>query len=109
MDHLNQKLIDIKENMLIEKPIAEGDVVSIKLINGDELIARLEKDDHNGITINRPLALTMSSGGLGMIPWVFLGAKESMTLKREHVFVMIPSKKDAADQYMQGTTGIALS
>jgi hypothetical protein len=95
--------------MLLSKPIAEGDVVSIKLINGDEIIARLEKDDQNGITINRPLALTMSGGGLGMMPWIFLGDKETMTLKREHVFVMLPSKKDAADQYMQGTTGIALA
>jgi len=95
--------------MLLEKPIAEGDVVSIKLINGDEIIARLEKEDQSGITINRPLALTMSGSGLGMIPWIFLGSKETMTLKREHYFVMVPSKKDAADQYVQGTTGIALA
>ncbi len=94
--------------MLFEKPIAEGDVVSIKLINGDEIIARLDKDDQNGITITKPLAVTLGPQGLGMIPWVFLGSKETMTLKREHIFVMIPSKKDAADQYMQGTTGIAL-
>jgi hypothetical protein len=94
--------------MLLKKSIATGDVVSIKLINGDELIARLEADDHNGITIDRPLALTMASGGLGMIPWIFLGDKESVTLKREHVFAMVTSKKDAADQYLSGTTGIAL-
>lgn len=95
--------------MLLEKPITEGDVVSIKLINGDEIIARLEKEDQSSVTINRPLALTMSGGGLGMIPWIFLGNKETITLKREHYFVMVPSKKDAADQYMQGTTGIALA
>ena len=95
--------------MLIQKPIAEGDIVSIKLINGDEIIARLEKDDHNGITIDRPLALTVGAQGLGMIPWVFLADKSTMTIKREHIFVMVPSKKDAADQYMEGTTGIALA
>lgn len=95
--------------MLLSKPIATGDVVSIKLINGDEIIARLEADDHNGITVDRPLALTMSGQGLGMIPWIFLGDKSTVTLKREHIFVMVPSKKDAADQYMQGTTGIALA
>ena len=95
--------------MLIQKPIAPGDVVSIKLVNGDEIIARFEGEDDKGVTINRPLALTMSSGGLGMIPWVFLSAKDTMTLKHDHIFVMVPSKKDAADQYMQGTTGIALA
>jgi hypothetical protein len=95
--------------MLLQKPIAEGDVVSLKLINGDEIIARLDKDDHHGITVNRPLAITVSGQGLGMIPWMFLGDKDSYTLKREHIFVMVPSKKDAADQYLTGTTGIALA
>ena len=44
-----------------------------------------------------------------MIPWMFLGDKDTMTLKKVHVFVMVPSNKDASDQYVQGTTGIALS
>lgn len=95
--------------MLLEKPMVSGDVVSLKLINGDEIIARLDSDDHNGITITKPLAITAGPQGLGMIPWVFLGEKETFTLKREHVFVMVPSKKDAANQYMQGTTGIAIA
>jgi hypothetical protein len=95
--------------MLLEKPMASGDVVSLKLINGDEIIARLDSDDHNGITVTKPLAITVGPQGLGMMPWIFLGNKETVTIKREHIFVMVPSKKDAADQYMQGTTGIALA
>jgi hypothetical protein len=95
--------------MLMQKPIIEGSVVSLKLINGDEIIARYDGEDVTTIKINRPLALTMGAQGLGMIPWVFLGDTDNYTLKREHVFVMVPSKKDAADQYMQGTTGIALA
>lgn len=94
--------------MLIEKPIANGDVVSLKLINGDEIIARFEDDNESTIKITKPLAITVGPQGLGMMPWIFLGEKETVTLKKEHVFVMIPSKKDAANQYMQGTTGIAL-
>jgi hypothetical protein len=95
--------------MLLSKPITNGSVVSLKLVNGDEIIARYDGEDDNTIKINRPLALTMGQQGLGMIPWLFLGDTDSFTLKRDHVFVMVPSKKDAADQYMQGTTGIALS
>ncbi len=94
--------------MLIEKPISTGDVVSMKLINGDEIIARFESETAEEIKIDRPLALTMSAQGLGMIPWLFLGDKNVVSLKKAHVFCMVPSKKDAADQYMQGTTGIAL-
>lgn len=94
--------------MLIDKGISKNDVVSIKLLNGDEIITRFEEETTDTITINRPLALSVGSQGLGMMPWIFLGDKETMTLKKSHVFVMVPSKKDAADQYMQGTTGIAL-
>lgn len=94
--------------MLIEKPVTEGDIVSLKLINGDELIARFEKETADTVTINRPMSITIGPQGLGMMPWLFLGSKESMTLKKDHIFVMTSSKKEAADQYMQGTTGIAL-
>ena len=89
--------------------MASGDVVSLKLVNGDEIIARLESEDERGISITKPLAITAGPQGLGMIPWIFLGSKDTITLKREHVFAMVPSKKEAADQYMQGTTGIALA
>jgi hypothetical protein len=95
--------------MLMKKPITAGSVVSIKIINGDEIIARYESEDTDTVTINKPLALTMGAQGLGMIPWVFLGDAETVTLQKSHVFFVIPSKKDAADQYMQGTTGIALA
>ena len=95
--------------MLLKKPITQGSVVSIKIINGDEIIARYENEDADTVTINRPLAITMGQGGLGMIPWVFLGDSETITLQKSHLFFVIPSKKDAADQYIQGTTGIALA
>jgi hypothetical protein len=94
--------------MLINKGFSSGDVVSIKIVNGDELIARFESETTEDITIAKPLALTMGPQGLGMIPWMFLAEKDNITLKKNHIFAMGISKKDAADQYMQGTTGIAL-
>lgn len=94
--------------LLINKGYTSGDVVSIKLSNGDEIIARFEEEANGVVKINRPLALTMSGGGLGMIPWMFLGADDDVTIKKDHIFAMMSSKKDAADQYIQGTTGIAL-
>lgn len=94
--------------MLINKGFASGDVISIKLINGDEIIARFESETASDLTFSKPLGITVGPQGLGMIPWMFLGEKESMTIKKDHYFVAVQSKKDAADQYIQGTTGIAL-
>jgi len=94
--------------MLINKGFSTNDVISLKLINGDEIIARFENENNDEMTINRPLAITIGPQGLGMMPWMFLGEKENITLKKSHIFASSLSKKDAADQYMQGTTGIAL-
>lgn len=94
--------------MLINKGFSSGDVVSIKLINGDEIIAKFEKENNETITINRPLALTMNGQGLGMIPWVFLGKDGSITISKANTFFVVESKGEAATQYTEGTTGIAL-
>ncbi len=95
--------------MLLEKPMASGDVVSIKLTSGEEIIARLEEDTAEYVKVSKPLAVTLGPQGLGMIPFMFLMSKDEVKLKHQHILAMGPSKKDAADQYMQGTTGIALA
>jgi len=94
--------------MLINKGFYKGDVLSIKLISGEEIIARYESDTTDSITIDRPLAITMAGQGIGMMSWIFLGGKDEVTLQKSHIIAMMTAKKDAADQYMQGTTGIAL-
>ncbi len=95
--------------MLIDKGCSPGDTVSIKLVNGDEIITRLEEETGDTVKINRPLAITIGPQGLGMIPWMFLAEKDTFTLQKSHLFCMAKAKKDAAAQYIQGTTGIALS
>lgn len=94
--------------MLIDKGFSSGDIVSIKLISGEEIIARFESETPAEVKVARPLAITFSGQGLGLVPWIFLGEKEIIALQKSHVIAMMPSKKDAGDQYMQGTTGIAL-
>jgi hypothetical protein len=94
--------------MLIQKGFSDGDIVSAKLVNGDEIIARFEEETAEYIKVSRPLAITVGAQGLGMIPWLFLGESETFKLKHSHVFAVVQAKKDAADQYLQGTTGIAL-
>jgi len=94
--------------MLINKGFSSGDVVSIKLINGDEIIAKFESETSDTITISKPLALTMNGQGLGMIPWIFLGKETDVTLSKSNTFFVVASKNEAATQYLEGTTGIAL-
>ena len=94
--------------MLINKGFSKGDVVSLKLVNGDEIIARYEESTTDNITITSPLAITLGAQGLGMIPWLFLGESSTFTLSKNHVFTTVASKAEAASQYLENTTGLAL-
>jgi hypothetical protein len=94
--------------LILNRGYKQGDIVSLKLINSDELIAEFESETDEIVKIRRPLALTMQGGGLGMMPWMLLGSDEFITLNKQHVMAVSATKKDAADQYTQGTTGIAI-
>lgn len=85
-----------------------GEVVSIKLISGEEIIAKLEEETTDYIKVSRPLTVSIGPQGLGMMPFVFLAKTDTIKLNMNHVMVLAESKKDAADQYIQGTTGIQL-
>lgn len=96
--------------MLIKKSFSKGDVVSIKLISGEEIIARWNADDDQVIEIEKPMAVTLTANGIGMVPWLFLADNDQNYLIKKSAFsTVVPSKKEAADQYILGTTGIALT
>ena len=97
--------------MLIDKGFSQGDVVSVKLVGGEEIIARYESETATELKISKPLAITLGAqGGLGMIPWIFLAdTTQDVKIKQGAVAAIAKPKKDAADQYMQSTTGIAMA
>lgn len=94
--------------MLINKGISPGETVSIKLSTGEEIITKLEEETADFIKVYKPLTVSLGPQGLGMIPFMFLAQTDSLKINMQHVMAMAPAKKDAADQYIQGTTGIAL-
>lgn len=95
--------------MLLSKPVTVGETVSIKLVTGEEIIARLEEETTEYVKLSKPKTVSIGPQGLGMMPFMFLGGADSVKIKQNHILVMVISAKDASDQYIQGTTGIALT
>ncbi len=95
--------------MLLNKPVTTGEVVSIKLISGEEIIARLEGEEGETVKLSKPLSVTAGPQGLGMMPFMFLNSSNTLNIKQSHIIAMGVAKKEASDQYIQGTTGIALA
>jgi hypothetical protein len=95
--------------MLINKGITPGEVVTIKTTAGEEIVAKLVEENALGVRVNKPLCLTATKEGIGLVPFLFTTDPEAeVTINRSTVMVLAPTVKDAADTYIQQTTGIKL-
>ncbi len=96
--------------MLINKGHSAGDVVTVKLTSSEELIARFEGDDAHGYKISKPMVLSMTPKGPGLMPYLFtVNPDTTITLSFNSVTVITTTDKDFANQYLQSTTGITLA
>ncbi len=95
--------------MLIDKGLSEGTVVTIKLVNGEEIMARFLEETATGYKVSKPLTLSAGPKGLGMVPFLFTADPEkNIVLDKASVMVIVPTETEFANQYTQGTTGIAM-
>ena len=97
--------------MLVEKH-KKNDVVALKLVSGDEILAQWVEDDNNTITLRKPLALAMGPEGVGLIPMMVsldISATPNVTIKKDKVIMIITPNKALGDSYVQATTGISLA
>jgi len=95
--------------MLINKGITAGEVVTIKTTAGEEIVAKLIEDGDNGVKVSKPLCLTATKDGIGLVPFLFTTDPDAeVTINRSTVMVLAPTVKDAADRYTEQTSGIKL-
>jgi len=96
--------------MLINKGITPGEIVTIKTTAGEEIVAKLVEENPMGITVAKPLVLTAGQKGIALVPFLFTTDPDAnITISKGTVMVLAPTIKDAADTYIQNTTGIKLA
>jgi hypothetical protein len=99
--------------MLISIPYKEGDVVSIKLSNGEEVIARYLGEESGKVIIDRPVVLQMGpKGAPALMPYfmtVTPDATKNIKLNANLVVMIASTDKPLADQYTSALSGIQVA
>jgi hypothetical protein len=96
--------------MLLNKSLKEGDVVTLKMVSGEEVIARFVEETATGVKVLKPLVLAQGPQGIGMAPYLFTVHPETnIVINHPAIAVMAAPDKMASDQYLQTTTGIKLA
>jgi hypothetical protein len=97
--------------MIIEKPVAEGDVVALKLITGDEVVGKLVTSSALDITLSRPLTAhqVQTDTGIGIMFGPFMSAGEAekvKLLKSACITDIVKARAEIRTKYISLTTGL---
>ena len=94
--------------MFISKGFAEGEVVTLKLTSGEEIVAKLVEDGPLHYKLKNPQVIGMGPKGPGLMPYLFtVSPDKEIKLQKSTVTVAEPTDKQLADQFIESTTGIA--
>ncbi len=95
--------------MLIDKGLSTGEVITLKLTSGEELVARLVEDAISFYKISKPFVIGHTPKGPGLMPYLFtVSPDKDIKLLKTAVTVAEVTDKEFADQYLQSTTGISM-
>ncbi len=95
--------------MLISKGFSVGEVVTLKLTSGEELVARLVEDGSLYYILEKTKVVGMGPNGPALMDYLFtVSPNAEIKLSKATVVVAEPTEKVFADQYRQATTSIAL-
>ncbi len=95
--------------MLIDKGISAGEVITLKLTSGEELVAKLVEETASHYKLSRPMVIGMGQQGPGLMPYLFtVHPDKEIRLNKATVSLAEATDKGFADQFIQSTTGIKL-
>ncbi len=96
--------------MLIDKGVSVGEVITLKLTSGEELVAKLTEETATYYKLSKPMVIGMGAKGPGLMPYLFtVSPDKEIKLLKTTVTVAEATDKQFADQFVQSTTGIALA
>jgi hypothetical protein len=95
--------------MLIDKGVTVGEVITLKLTSGEEIVAKLVEEGPVYYKLSRPMVIGMGQQGPGLMPYLFtVHPDKEVKLNKMVVAIAEATDKQFADQFIQSTTGIKL-
>ena len=91
-----------------------NDVKVLKLITGEEVIARVSEEHNDLLTLEKPMTFqavpTNQQGQMGfaLVPWLMSGKSEKITISIDHIIAEDDPKGHAEKNYLAQVTGLSL-
>lgn len=102
--------------MLVSKAFRQGDILTLKLSSGEEVICRFVEQSESDITITKPLTMTLmqvpnqpGQAAVGFVPFMVGVADDAhIRITRSNIIAFSPAAPNAASGYMRSTSGLEI-
>lgn len=95
--------------MLIDKGVSVGEVITLKLTSGEELVAKLAEETPTYYKLSRPMVIGMGQQGPGLMPYLFtVNPDKEVKLLKQTITVAEATDDTFAKQFLESTSGIKL-
>jgi len=93
--------------MLINKKYDSGDIIAFKVVNGDEIVAKIVEETATEFVVDKPCTVIPSAQGIGLVQSLFTSdQKHSISISKSHVIMHSTVIDQMEKHYIQTTTGI---
>ena len=93
--------------MIQNKKHEEGDIVAIKLVTAEEVIAKVVEEDDNSIKVSKPMMLVHTPKGLAMSQFMMMqDVENAIELPTSNIIAITKANSIASSQYSQTVTSI---
>tara|TARA_B100001248_G_C27345582_1_gene438569 strand:- start:575 stop:898 length:324 start_codon:yes stop_codon:yes gene_type:complete len=93
--------------MIQNKKHEEGDIVAIKLVTAEEVIAKVVEEDDNSIKVSKPMMLVHTPKGLAMSQFLMMqDVKDAIEISTSNIIAITKANSVASNQYSQTVTSI---
>ena len=83
-----------------------GEIMAFKLVNGDEVVGKVESFTDTEYILNRPCVVVGGAKSIGLMSAMFsLDVDTAVTVRVEHVMMQCQPVKQMRDHYISVTTG----
>ena len=91
--------------------LEKNDIYTLKLITGEEIVAKVKEDDGSDtLIVTSPISTVVSQQGLQMVPTLFSANQDkSVTINKSSIAMVASPRDDVCASYVEATTGISMN
>jgi hypothetical protein len=93
--------------VLVTNKYDKDTLVSFKLVNGDEVIAKVVEETADEFIVSKPMIVVPSPQGIGLMQSLFTSElNKSIHIDKRHVMLHAQTSGELINHYIHTTTGI---